>query len=180
MFAASLWAGQSIPPRRWLGAGIAFVGLAWLLWPTGSTAPALVGSVLMVLAAIGWGIYSVLGKGGRDPLATTAGSFVLALGPAMLVLLLLPDKISMAGAGLAIISGAVTSGLGYALWYQVLPRLDTSVAAVLQLTVPVLAMAAGVGLLGEALTLRFAVATALVLGGVAVAVIAPSAPATPR
>lgn len=174
MFAGSVLARDAIPLRRWAGGGLAFAGLIWLLWPVGAAAPAPLGALLMTAAAIGWGIFSLLGKGGRDPLATTAGSFALAVVPCLTVVALLPDALTPGGAVLAVVSGAVTSGLGYALWYSLLPRLASSVAAVLQLTVPVIAMAGGMVFLGEALTLRFVVAAALVLGGVALAVTAPS------
>jgi drug/metabolite transporter (DMT)-like permease len=177
MFAGSVLAGEGVPLRRWIGAGIAFAGLVWLLWPKGAAAPPPTGAALMTLAAVGWGIYSLLGRGGQDPLATTAGAFALATVPGLAVFAVSPDALSPGGAALAVLSGAVTSGLGYALWYALLPRIAASVAAVLQLTVPVIAMGGGMAFLGEALTLRFTVAASLVLGGVALAVTAPSAPA---
>ena len=177
MFAGSVLAGDRIPPARGLGAGIAFLGLLTLLWPAGAAAPPLSGAVLMLAAAVGWGCYSLLGRGSRDPLGVTAGAFLLALAPAAVVLAVAPGRVDLPGVGLAMVSGAVTSGLGYALWYSLLPRLASSVAAVVQLTVPVIAALAGALLLGEAPGLRFAVAAALVLGGVAVAIRAPSVPA---
>lgn len=181
MFAGSLIARETIPPRRWAGATLAFAGLVWLLWPTGAAAPSPVGAMLMLAAAVGWGIYSLLGRGARDPLAVTAGSFLIALIPALAVLVLAPGRIDLAGAGLAILSGGVTSGLGYALWYSLLPQLAASVAAVVQLTVPVIAALAGTLLLGETLTTRFVIAAALVIGGVAFAIMAgPSARARRR
>ena len=177
MFAGSVLAGDRIPAARWLGAGIAFLGLVTLLWPIGATAPPSAGAALMLAAAVGWGCYSLLGRGSRDPLAVTAGAFLLALAPALLVLGLAPGQVDGPGSALALVSGAVTSGLGYALWYSLLPRLVPSVAAVVQLTVPVIAALAGALLLGETPGLRFALAAALVLGGVAVAITAPSVPA---
>ena len=177
MFAGSVLAGDRIPLARWLGAGIAFLGLVTLLWPIGATAPPLTGAALMLAAAVGWGFYSLLGRGSRDPLAVTAGAFLLALAPALLVLGLAPGQVDGPGSALALVSGAVTSGLGYALWSSLLPRLASSVAAGVQLTVPVIAALAGALLLGETPGLRFALAAALVLGGVAVAIRAPSVPA---
>lgn len=174
MFAGSVLAGDRIPTARWTGAGIAFLGLVALLWPVGAAAPPLAGSVMMLAAAVGWGAYSLLGRGGRDPLGATAGAFLLALVPALAVLAVVPGRVDAAGAALALLSGAVTSGLGYALWYSLLPQLAASVAAVVQLTVPVLAALAGALLLGEAPSLRFALAAALVLGGVGFAIMAPS------
>lgn len=175
MFAGSVLVGDRIPPARWTGAGIAFLGLLVLLWPAGATAPPLAGSVLMLAAAVGWGCYSLLGRGSRDPLGATAGAFLLALAPALVVLAAAPGRVDAAGAALALVSGAVTSGLGYALWYSLLPQLTASIAAVVQLTVPVLAALAGALLLGEAPGLRFVLAATLVLGGVAFAVMVPSA-----
>jgi drug/metabolite transporter (DMT)-like permease len=102
----------------------------------------------------------------------TAANFVLAAPVGLIVFALLPDGVTPQGAALACLSGIVTSGLGYALWYTVLPRLDAALAAVAQLTVPVIALAGGLVFLGEAMTLRFGVASALVLGGVALSVLA--------
>ena len=169
MFAGALILKEAVPPRRWAGAALAFGGLIWLLWPAGAAPPDPVGAALMAAAAFGWGIYSLLGRGVGDPLRATAGNFVFAVPPGLGVLLLLPDMISAQGAVLAVISGAVTSGCGYALWYAVLPQLGASRAAVAQLCVPVIAALAGLALLGEGLSLRFAVASVLVLGGVLLA-----------
>ena len=178
MFAGGLAAGDAIPRRRWLGAALAMAGLAWLLWPVGAGAPPLGGAALMTVAGVGWGIFSLKGRGGRDPLATMAGSFLLALPAALVALVLVGgDGVDTRGAVLAVLSGGVTSGLGYAAWYRVLPRIASSAAAVLQLSVPVIAMAGGVALLGETIGLRAVLAAAVVLGGVALAVTAPSAPA---
>ncbi|MEE9387650.1 MAG: DMT family transporter [Paracoccaceae bacterium] len=168
MFTGALITGEKPPPARWLGAAIAFAGLLVLLWPQGARTPDATGAVLMAAAAIGWGAYSLLGRGVGNPLGATAANFTLALPAALLVFLLLPDGVTPRGAVLAIISGAVTSGAGYALWYSVLPRLPASVAAVAQLTVPIIAVGGGLVFLGEPVTLKFAIAAALVLGGVAV------------
>lgn len=172
MFVGGLLGGEVIPPRRWLGAGLAFLGLVGLLWPVGASAPPFVGAVLMLVAAVGWGWYSLLGRKAKDPLAMTAGAFCLAMPVGAIFVLLFPDAITLRGAVLAVISGAVTSGLGYALWYHLLPQLTASLAAVAQLTVPVIAMVGGMIFLGEPLTLRFCLAAICVLGGVAVAVTA--------
>jgi drug/metabolite transporter (DMT)-like permease len=168
MFAGAIAAGERISPRRWAGAGVAFGGLAWLLWPQGGGAPDPAGTALMAAAAVGWGVYSLVGRRASDPIATTAANFVVALPPTLLVLLFFPDLkgATMTGIAAAIVSGAVTSGLGYALWYTVLPKLQASQAAVLQLTVPVIAMAGGALLLHEMPTLRMAAAGAVVLAGV--------------
>ena len=99
-------------------------------------------------------------------MASTGGNFLMAAPVGVAIWLVLPDGITANGAALAVLSGAVTSGLGYAVWYSVLPRLDATIAAVAQLTVPVVALAGGAMFLSESLTWRFAISTALVLGGV--------------
>jgi len=173
MFAGAFLAREHLPPNRWIGAGVAMAGLTYLLWPVGAQAPGVLGSVLMGLAAFGWGIYSLHGRKAMDPLAATAVNFALAAPIGIGVLLIWPDTlpISLWGVVWAVISGVVTSAFGYALWYTVLPRLPASIAAVAQLTVPVIALAGGIALLGEGLSLRFAIASVLVLGGVAVSVL---------
>lgn len=169
MFAGALLLGEAVPARRWMGAALAFAGLAVLLWP-GEVRLSAAHAGFMVAAGIGWGIYSLSGRGAEDPLSATAANFVLAL-PVGLAIgwLLLGDFEAGAWQGwaLAILSGAVTSGLGYALWYSILPALGAARAGVAQLTVPLIAAAGGLALMGEPLTLRFAVAATIVLGGVA-------------
>jgi len=174
MFAGGLRAGEPMPTRRWIGAGLAMAGLVWLLWPGGALEVSLIHGAAMAVAGVGWGLYSLAGRRADDPLQETSANFVIA---ALLVSApgLWLGEVASGGAGrealiLAIICGAVTSGLGYALWYTVLPRLAASVAAVAQLTVPVIAIAGGMAFLGEALTLRIILASLLVLGGVAVSV----------
>lgn len=167
MFLGAVLKAELLAPRRWIGAGVAFAGLAWLLWPVGVSAPPLQGSALMSAAGLGWGVYSLRGRGAKDPTAQTAANFVLATPVALVVLAVVgPGAVSAHGLALAVASGVVTSGLGYALWYAVLPRLQASAAAVAQLTVPVIAMAGGLMLLGEAPSIRAILATVLVLGGV--------------
>ncbi len=166
MFAGALLAGEAVPARRWTGAALAFAGLTWLLWPGAADAPDPLGAALMAAAALGWGIYSLAGRGAEPPLVATAANFLWALPVGVLAWLLLPGQMSVAGAVLAVTSGAVTSGAGYALWYAVLPRLPAALAGVAQLTVPVIAMAGGALLLAEPLGARALAAAALVLGGV--------------
>ena len=173
MFAGALILREVVPPRRWAGAALAFGGLVWLLWPAGGVAPDPLGAILMAAAAFGWGVYSLLGRGATDPLRATAGNFVFAAPLGLGLLAVLPDGVTLSGAGLAVISGAVTSGCGYALWYAVLPQLGSSRAAVAQLCVPVIAALAGLMLLGEVISLRFIMASALVLGGVLLAALPP-------
>ena len=181
MFAGAVLLREPVPLRRWAGAGLALAGLAVLAAP-GMAAPDRVGAALMMAAAVGWGLYSLAGRRAGDPLAATAGNFVLALPLALLVLVALPagERVSGMGVAAAVVSGAVTSGLGYALWYAVLPRLAASVAAVAQLTVPVLAALAGAVLLAEVPGPRFWAAAALVIAGVLLSVLrvsrAPNSP----
>lgn len=167
MFAGAVIAGDAVPPRRWLGAGVALAGLALLIAPSGA-APSGWHAGLMAVAGFGWGIYSLAGRGARDALAATAANFVLSAPLLVLAALFVPGDrlLTPTGAGLAVISGAVTSGLGYALWYAILPGLGASRAGLAQLTVPVLAALGGVLLMGEAVGWRFAAAAGLVLGGV--------------
>lgn len=166
MFAWSLASGTVIPARRSIGAGVALTGLAVLVWPTGAVRADLTGATLMAAAAFGWGCYSMLGARVSDPLGATAANFLLALPLLALAALWHFTLPSVTGVALAIVSGAVTSGLGYALWYRVLASIDTSIAAVAQLSVPIIAALGGVVVLGEDFTWRFAIATALVLGGI--------------
>lgn len=168
MFGGALLARDSIAPRRWAGAGLAFGGLVYLVAPSvvfGGLGP----MFAMAFAGIGWGMYSLAGRRTGDPLAATGANFLLAVPIALGVWALHgADAWSAQGVALATLSGAVTSGLGYALWYRLVPQLGASRAAVAQLTVPIIAAAGGLAL-GEALSLRFVVSAALVLGGVAVA-----------
>jgi len=175
MFAGALAAREPLPARRWLGAGVAFLGLVYLLAPGSAAAGSLRHAALMAAAGIGWGFYSLSARGTRDPLGATAWNFILAVPVAGLVVAFLPAPspdapAAPAGLLLAVVSGAVTSGLGYALWYAILPGLGAARGGVAQLSVPVLALAGGMAFLGEPLTLRFALASVLVIGGVAAAV----------
>ena len=173
MFAGALAARDAVSGMRWAGAGLAFGGLVVLVAPGGSIG-AFGPVLLMAFAGFGWGIYSLAGRQTVDPLQATAANFVLALPLALGVAAVIGfgSALQPVGILLAILSGAVTSGLGYALWYGVLPRLGAARAAVAQLTVPVIAAGAGAVWLGEGFGLRFAIASALVLGGVALASIA--------
>ena len=166
MFAGALLRGESVPTMRWIGAGFAFAGLSFLMWPSGTAPVPLLGAGLMLGAALGWGIYSLLGAGAADPLGATARNFLWATPLGLLPAFFMWDGMSPIGALLAVLSGAVTSGLGYALWYRVLPELPASVAAVAQLTVPIIALAGGIVFIGEEMTWRFLVAALMVLGGV--------------
>lgn len=160
--------------RRWQVVGVlcAFSGLVGLLLP-GLSAPPLVGATLMLGAGVAWGIYSLRGKGAGDPTCVTAGNFMRAVPfTAALTLTMLPEmSIDAAGFWYAVTSGALASGVGYALWYAALKDLSTSTAATVQLSVPVIAAVGGIVLLGEQLTLRLLIASAVILGGIALVIL---------
>lgn len=170
MFAGAWVTGEVVPGRRVVGAMLALAGLAVLLAPQGGAA---LPQVAMAVAGVGWGIYSLAGRGQSDALAATAWNFLLAVPLGIVVLLVLPGHWSGPGVALAMLSGGVTSGLGYALWYAVVPHLGAARAAVAQLTVPLIAAAGGAVMLAEMPGPGFWVACGLVLGGVAVATVAP-------
>ncbi len=173
MFAIGAIAGAAPTIRQILGAGIALGGLAYVLWPAGAVQVDPIGGSLMTAAGIGWAIYSIAGRSEPDALSGTAANFVVALPITGLALLLLGSNwhMSLLGYGLAALSGAVTSGLGYALWYRVVPQLSPAVAAIVQLSVPVIAIAAGVLLLAEVASLRLLLGAGFVLGGITLAVL---------
>lgn len=173
MFAGALAMRERVPAAKWLGALIAAGGLAWFLWPAPGTGIDPVGASLMGVAALGWGIYSLLGRGARNATAETAANFALAAPVSLLALLAVTPHVSLQGGALAALSGILMSGLGYALWYAILPRLAASTAAIAQLSVPILAAIGGIVLLGEALTARFIIAAIIVLGGIGLSVVAP-------
>jgi drug/metabolite transporter (DMT)-like permease len=168
MLAAALQAGERLTRLAWFGLLLAVAGLLYLLSP-GLTAPDPLGALLMAVAGIAWGAYSLRGRGVRNPLQATAGNFARAAPMALLVsLVLLADaQLGARGALLAVASGALASGMGYALWYAALPGLDASHAATVQLSVPVIAAAAAVPLLDEPVTLRLLLSSMAVLGGIA-------------
>lgn len=181
MIGVGLLRGERPAPAEWLGLLLALGGLVSLTLPGMTAAPDPAAAALMALAGISWGIYSLRGRRSADPLAATAGNFIRSLLLAAPLLLLVPDEWHGAtprGLLYAALSGAVTSGVGYALWYAALPGLSAHLAAIVQLLVPVLVALAGIALLGESLTLRLAACGAVILGGVALAVFKPGRPAT--
>lgn len=174
MIGVGLWSGERLLERQWVGLVLAFAGLVGLLLP-GLSAPPLQGSALMLLAGVAWGIYSLRGRGAGDPTRVTAGNFLRAVPFALaLSLLMLPwgGTWDRAGAAYAVASGALASGVGYAVWYTALKGLHAAPAATVQLSVPAIAAAGGVVFLGEPITLRLLLASAAILGGVALVVIA--------
>ncbi|MEH6644620.1 DMT family transporter [Sulfitobacter sp.] len=174
MFAHSAMTGQRPDVRQISGAAIAFSGLVLVLWPGAESFTDPFGAGLMVLAGLGWAVYSIAGRGAADPLAASAANFILCL--PLICLLLVLTGVEMQGDAtgflLAILSGALTSGLGYVLWYMVLRQITGTTAAVVQLSVPVIAIVAGALLLGEAVSFKVTIAALLVLGGIGWAVTA--------
>lgn len=175
MIGVGVWRGERSPPLVWLGAVLATGGLLYLLVP-GVTAPPFLAAMSMIVAGISWGVYSLRGAGNSDPVTATAWNFIVATPFAFLFSLVTNSAIhiSAAGAAWAVLSGAVTSGLGYVIWYHVLPRFSATSAALVQLCVPAIAALGGVMLLGEAFSSRLAVSSVIILGG-AVLVIAARA-----
>ncbi|MDA7965777.1 DMT family transporter [Ruegeria sp.] len=171
MFAISSLTGASPTGRQFVGAGIALAGLTYVLWPSEAVQVDPLGAALMVAAGIGWAIYSLVGRSEPDALSGTAANFLVALPVTALVLLTAGGawQMTVLGYVLAALSGGVTSGLGYALWYRVLPQLAPAIAAVVQLSVPVIAIIGGVLLLGERATAQLMIGAALVLAGIALA-----------
>jgi drug/metabolite transporter (DMT)-like permease len=177
MIAWAFRKGERLRLVQIAGLVLALAGLVALVLP-GISAPPLDAALLMLAAGIAWGVYSLRGKGGSDPLRATAGNFLRAVPMAALLsgLLLRSANFDRAGVGYAIASGAVASGIGYAIWYAALPALKASAAATVQLSVPVLAAAGGIAFLGESITLRLAVASVAVLGGIALVIVERRAP----
>ena len=171
MIGYGLWTGERLRTLQLVGLAIALGGLVGLLLP-GLTAPPWRGSVLMLGAGVAWGVYSLRGRRAGDATAVTAGNFLRAVPmAAALSLATFPwGSVERAGMGYAIASGALASGAGYAIWYAALPGLKATTAATAQLSVPVLAAAGGIVLLGESLTPRFLIASAATLVGIALAI----------
>lgn len=172
MIGYGLWRGERFGVQQGAGLILALGGLVGLLLP-GLTAPPLVSALLMLVAGIAWGIYSLRGKGGGDPTRVTAGNFLRAV-PFALALSMVSyplARFDVAGVLYALASGALTSGLGYALWYAVVPRLKATSAATVQLSVPVLATLGAVLWLGEAVSARLLMASFAVLGGIALVIL---------
>jgi drug/metabolite transporter (DMT)-like permease len=171
MIGYGAWRGERLRARQVLGLAAACLGLIGLLLPRVS-APSPRGAILMIAAGIAWGVYSLRGRGIAKPIEATAGNFVRAT-PFAIVLSLLWLKrlhIDPTGAAYAVASGAITSGIGYSIWYTALRGISATIAAVMQLTVPAIAAFGGVLLLGETFTLRLLIASVVILGGVAVVI----------
>lgn len=170
MMLAALAGGERPHAKQWGGLVLAVAGLVYLVFP-GLTAPSLLGAVLMAVAGVAWGLYSLLGRRAPDPLAQNASTFVRAI-PLTLAVSVATWRfahLETRGVVLAAVSGAVTSGLGYVAWYSALRTLSATRASLVQLLVPVIAAVGGLVVLGEALSLRLIVSAAIVIGGIALA-----------
>jgi drug/metabolite transporter (DMT)-like permease len=164
--------GERLRAIQIAGLLVAVIGLVVLVFP-GLSAPPLIGSVLMLSAGLAWGVYSLRGKAVGDAIAATAGNFLRAVPFAALISVMMIPRMHLGSLGVtyAVISGAITSGLGYVLWYAALPDLKATSAAAVQLSVPVIAATGGIVLLGEPITLRYAIASIAVLGGIFLVII---------
>ena len=171
MISAALKSGEKLGLMQWLGSTAAIGGLIYLVFP-GISAPDPIGALLMCIAGIAWGVYSIRGKGVSAPVPMTAGNFLRSAPMALMASAAWFSSIHLEPSGilLALISGTVTSGLGYVLWYKALRSLTTTQASVVQLLVPVLAALGGVGFLSEQVSIRLICASTLILGGVSMAV----------
>lgn len=181
MIGHGLWRGERMRLAQVAGLALACAGLAGLMLP-GLSAPPFSSALLMLGAGVAWGVYSLRGKGAGDPLKVTAGNFLRAAPMALIVsgILFADASPDPAGVGYALLSGALASGVGYAIWYSALPFLKSTTAATVQLAVPVIAASGGVAFLGEPLTLRLIAASMAILGGIALVVLAGAPSRPPR
>lgn len=172
MIGYGVWAGERLLKLQLIGLVLALGGLVGLLLP-GLSAPPLYGSVLMLGAGVAWGIYSLRGKGAGDPIRVTAGNFLRAvpIAVALNIIVLTGSSLDIAGFWYAVSSGALASGIGYAIWYTVLPALKATSAATVQLSVPVIAALGGIVILGEPITPRLVLASVAILGGIALVIL---------
>jgi drug/metabolite transporter (DMT)-like permease len=172
MITYGLWKGERLGRPQLVGFVLALGGLVGLMLP-GLAAPPLDSALLMLGAGAAWGIYSLLGKGAGDPTAVTAGNFMRSVPIAAALSLLMLNHISLdrVGMGYAVLSGALASGIGYAIWYRVLPAMKATHAATVQLSVPVIAALGGIVVLGESISVRMVLASAAILGGIALVIL---------
>ena len=172
MISYGVWVGERLLGLRLVGLMLAFGGLVGLLLP-GLSAPPLYESLLMLGAGVAWGVYSLRGKGAGDPTMVTAGNFLRAVPITAALSVLMWNGISLDNAGFwyAVSSGALASGIGYAIWYTALPALSATNAAIVQLSVPVIAALGGIVFLGETISPRIALASVAILGGIALVIL---------
>jgi len=180
MFVVALKGGEPFPLLSWIGLALALTGLVYLVSP-GITAPDPLGASLMAVAGVAWGFYSLLGKDVADPLEATANNFIYSVPLVVVVSLFFMGDFhaSLSGLVMAAASGAITSGLGYVIWYAALRGLTATRAATVQLSVPAIAAFGGVLLLSEDITLRLVVASVATLGGVWIVLTQRAPPSRP-
>ncbi len=168
----SIARGNKLLSVEWIGMVISFAGLVYLLFPGVST-PSIAGFLLMSTAGAAWGLYTLLGRGSKNPLADTAYNFLRSMPLIVVIAIIAFDNVHLTTSGviLAIVSGTVTSGLGYTIWYSALKNISATQAAVSQLAVPVIAALGGVVFMTEVITLRLTVAAAMILGGIFLVVV---------
>ena len=171
MIGYGLRRGEHLLPLQWAGLMVALCGLVLLLFP-GLAAPPVQAAAMMLCAGIAWGVYSLRGKGAGDPIRVSAANFLRTVPFSLALSLSMWSGTTWDANGVAyaVASGALTSGLGYAIWYTALPALKSTHAATVQLSVPLIAALGAVALLGEAATLRLAMASAVIVGGIALVV----------
>lgn len=172
MILLSLIAGTRLHISEWVGVAIAFLGFVYLILP-GVTTPSITGFMLMTVAGIAWGVYTLKGRSSKNPLMDTAYNFLRTTPFVVLLALFTMNHINYSSEGilLALLSGALTSGIGYTIWYIALGGLSSTQAAVLQLSVPVIAAFGGVLFVSEAITARLAISAAMVLGGILIVIL---------
>jgi len=181
MITVGLSTGERPEILEWLGLFIAISGLIYLVYP-GITAPSILGSLLMAAAGIAWGVYSLRGRGAIDPVRVTSDNFLRTVPLVIVLLLFWLSSLTVTPKGFlwAALSGSVTSGVGYVLWYAALPRLTATRAATVQLAPAPLAALGGVVVLSEAISLRLVISTVVILGGVGLAISRASVPKRPE
>ena len=172
MIGYGVWAGERLSPLQLAGLGLALGGLVALLLP-GLAAPPPASAALMLGAGVAWGVYSLRGKAASSPIKVTAGNFMRTVPLTLGLSLLMVNQLSLDGTGVGygVLSGALTSGLGYVIWYKVLPALKATSAATVQLSVPVIAAMGGVVFIGETVSLRLVLASIAILAGIALVIL---------
>jgi drug/metabolite transporter (DMT)-like permease len=172
MIGYGMWRGERLLNLQWLGLVLALGGLVGLTFP-GLSAPPVASSLLMIGAGVAWGVYSLRGKGAGNPTMVTAGNFLRTVPITVVLSLLMTRHIAWDSAGVwyAVMSGALTSGIGYAIWYKALPALKATQAATVQLSVPVIAAVGGIILLDESISLRLILASIAIISGIALVIL---------
>jgi len=172
MFLGARVIGERATVVQWSGLAISIMGLAYLVWPSAKLTLPLGAALIMSAGALGWGMYSLLGARSQDPIRTTAWNFIYTVPLFALICppLLTDEPFSKMGVVYAVLSGAIASGLGYSVWYYLLPQIGALKAALVQRVVPVMIFAGGILFFGEILTLKAVIACVLILSGMALGV----------